>query len=173
MSQPPPADLQPLDVVAPPAGMHGSLGPLFRIVRDQRVAFLIVGAINTLVGTGWFVVFQLTVGKHTSYMVSLGLAHIASVLCAFVLYRRFVFRVTGHVLIDLARFEVINLTSLGINAVALPFLVEVLGFAAIPAQLLVTVVTMLVSWFGHRGFSFRRPKPASDAVGDGVPSVTR
>lgn len=124
------------------------------------MAFLIVGAINTLVGTGWFVFFQLTIGGSTHYMVSLLCAHVAAVLCAFVLYRRFVFRVRGHVWLDLARFEVVNLTSLGVNAVALPFVVEILQVPAIPAQLLITSVTMLISFFGHRGFSFRRPAQA-------------
>ncbi len=149
------------DTPRPPAGMSGSLGPLFRLVRDQRVAFLIVGAINTVVGTGWFVLFELTIGHRTHYMVSLACAHVAAVLCAFVLYRRFVFRVRGHVWLDLARFEVVNLTSLGINAVLLPLTVEAFGLPAIPAQLLVTGVTMVISYVGHRWFSFRRPRPAA------------
>lgn len=156
----PPADGtadEPLSRI--PAGMRGDLGPLFRLVKDQRVAFLIVGAINTVVGTGWFVLFELTIGPRTHYMVSLACAHVAAVLCAFVLYRRFVFRVRGHVMLDLARFELVNLASLGVNAVALPFLVEVVGLVAIPAQLVVTSATMLISFFGHRGFSFRRPHP--------------
>ena len=140
----------------PPAGMVGALGPLFTLVRDQRVAFLIVGAINTVVGTAWFVLFQLTIGTQFGYMASLVCAHVAAVLCAFVLYRLFVFRVRGHVWLDLARFEVVNLTSLAINAISLPILVEAAGLAPIPAQLLITLVTMMVSWFGHRGFSFRR-----------------
>jgi len=33
--------------VAPPVGMSGPPGWLLRVVRDQRVAFLVVGAINT------------------------------------------------------------------------------------------------------------------------------
>ena len=93
-----------------------------------------------------------------------GRVHTAAiqVLCAFVLYRRFVFRVTGHVWLDLARFEVVNLASLAVNSVALPFVVEVIGLTAIPAQLLITSVTMLISVFGHRGFSFRRsPQPTA------------
>ncbi|MBB2922890.1 GtrA family protein [Cellulomonas cellasea] len=147
----------------PPAGMVGSLGPLFRLVKDQRIAFLIVGAINTVVGTGWFVLFELLLGPTFGYMVSLLCAHVAAVLCAFVLYRRFVFRVTGHLWLDLARFELVNLTSLGINAVCLPLLVEVGHLAPIPAQLLITLVTMLVSFFGHRGFSFRRSPARGDA----------
>ena len=140
----------------PPAGMQGSLGPLFRIIKDQRIAFLLVGATNTVIGTGWFIVFETLLGDRFGYITSLLLAHVAAVLCAFVLYRKLVFRVTGHVWLDLARFEVVNLTSLGINLVCLPFVVEVIGLEPIPAQLLVTLVTMFVSFFGHKGFSFHR-----------------
>jgi putative flippase GtrA len=114
--------------VRPPAGMGGVLGPLLRLIQDQRVAFLIVGGINTAIGTGWFVLF-LWLFPHgaAGYLGALVCAHIAFVLCAFVLYRRFVFRVTGHVLGDLARFELVNLSTLGFNLAALPLLVEMFG----------------------------------------------
>jgi putative flippase GtrA len=142
--------------VRPPAGMIGVPGPLFRLVRDQRVAFLIVGGINTAIGTGWFVLFFRLFGNVIGYLGALVGAHIAAVLCAFVLYRRFVFRVTGHVLRDLARFELVNLSTLGFNLAALPVLVEALGWPVILSQLIVTGVTVVYSWFAHRGFSFRR-----------------
>ena len=48
-------------------------------------------------------------------------------LCAFVLHRRFVFRVRGGVWLDLARFELVNLGALAANAVVLPILVEWAG----------------------------------------------
>ena len=166
-----------------PAGMHGELGPLFRIVRDQRVAFLIVGGINTLMGTFWYVLFQASFGTRFgpyTYLVSLLCAHVAAVLTAFVLYRRFVFRVRGHVWVDLARFEVVNLSALGVNAIALPFVVEVGGLSPIPAQLLVTCVTALISYFGHREFSFRRPRPGHtlapgliQTLPDGAPAISQ
>lgn len=148
--------------VAPPAGMEGSLGPLFSLIKDQRIAFLIVGAFNTVLGTAWFIVFELLFGQDVGrygYMASLACAHVAAVLCAFVLYRKFVFRVRGHLWLDLFRFELVNLTALAINAVSLPFVVEVFSLQPIPAQLLITCVTAFVSYFGHKGFSFRR-KPA-------------
>jgi len=153
----PPVVTAPEPAPVPPAGMQGEAGLLFRLVRDQRIAFLIVGGINTVVGMGWFIVFDRTIGQQLGYMVALVAAHIASVLCAFVLYRRFVFRVRGHVLRDLWRFEVVNLFALGVNLVSLPFVVEVIGLPPILAQLVVTVATMIISFFGHRGFSFRRP----------------
>lgn len=138
--------------------MSGPDGPLLRLIKDRRVAFLVVGVINTVVGFAWFAIFDLTVGRIWGYMVTLLFAHVASVLCAFFLYRRFVFRVRGHVWLDLARFESIYLVSLGINAVLLPLLVELVGLVPIVAQALIVFVTTLVSYIGHSRFSFRRKK---------------
>ena len=146
---------------APPAGMAGGPGPLLRVVKDQRLAFLIVGAVNTGLGTFWFVVLQLTLGRHVGYLVVLLCAHVVSVLMAFVLYRHLVFRVRGHVWLDLARFELVNLTSLGINVALLPVAVELLGLPVIAAQILVTGVNVVISYVGHRWFSFRRRPPAA------------
>ena len=141
----------------------GPPGPLLRLIRDQRVAFLIVGVVNTVVGFAFFVGFDLTLGHyldaHAGQVVgsvgTLACAHVAGVLSAFVLYRRFVFRVTGHVWRDLARFESVYLVALGINFVALPALVG-LGMNRIVAQAGITLATTVLSYFGHRHFSFRR-----------------
>jgi putative flippase GtrA len=156
---------------APPAGMSGAKGPLFRLIRDQRVAFLLVGVANTVIGTAWFVVFQLLLQRWIGYMGVLLCAHIAAVLCAFVLYRTFVFVVHGHVLRDLVRFEMVNLTALGINAVLLPLLVELAHWPVLVAQLSIVSVTVIVSFFGHRGFSFRRS--AADNRHTGEPAAAK
>lgn len=136
--------------------MRGAAGPLLHLVTDRRVAFFIVGCLNTAIGLGWFALFDLTIGSRFGYMATLAAAHVASVLCAFALYRRFVFRVHGHLLRDLSRFEVVNLTSFAINVAALPALVEGLALAPLVAQVIITFVTVFVSYFGHRDFSFRR-----------------
>jgi putative flippase GtrA len=154
-----PPGIFPEVAAAPPAGMKGAPGPLQRIIRDTRVLFLVVGATNTAIGMVWFVLFQYTIGAAVGeygYLVTLGCAHVASVLCAFVLYRRFVFRVRGHVLRDLGRFELVYLVSIAINYALLPILVEFAQLPPIAAQALIVVVTTAISWFGHRGFSFRR-----------------
>jgi len=145
--------------IRPPAKMTGVPGPLFRLIRDQRVAFLIVGGMNTVIGTLWFIFF-LWLFPHgaTGYLGALACAHIAAVLCAFVLYRRFVFRVTGHVLRDLARFELVNLSTLSFNFIALPVLVEVFGWPVLLSQLIITGATVVYTWFAHRGFSFHRSR---------------
>ncbi|WP_006247524.1 GtrA family protein [Mycolicibacterium tusciae] len=138
-------------------------GPLIRLVRDQRVAFLLVGGINTVVGLGIFVAFSVTVGHFVDdrfgtvagSLVTVVLAHVLSVLFAFVMHRRFVFRVHGHVVRDLMRFWSVYLTAGAINLVALPVLVE-FGLHRILAQVIIVLSTTLLSYFGHRHFSFRR-----------------
>jgi putative flippase GtrA len=138
-------------------------GPLIRLVHDQRAAFLAVGGINTVVGFGIFVACSESVGhvadhrfgKVAAALVTLGITHVLGVLFAFVMHRRFVFHVRGHVLRDLVRFWSVYLTAGAINIVALPVLVE-LGLHRIPAQAIIVASTTLLSYFGHRHFSFRR-----------------
>lgn len=156
-------------------------GPLMRFVRDQRVAFLVVGGINTVVAFALFVAFSQSVGhvvdqrfgKVAGSLVTLAIAHVLSVLFAFVMHRRFVFRVRGHVLRDLVRFESVYLTGGSINFVALPVLVE-LGLDRIPAQVIIMACGTLLSYFGHRYFSFRRGAANSQGGGQrriGEPKV--
>lgn len=157
------------------AGAEGGERPglILRLIKDQRVAFLLVGATNTGVGFLFFIFFDLTVGAWLDGAVnetvgSLGTlfcAHILGVLFAFVMYRRFVFRVTGHVWRDLARFESVYLVAIIINAVILPILVN-LGWNRILAQFSILVITTLISWFGHKGFSFRREAEAATEIED-------
>jgi len=143
-------------------------GPRIRLVHDLRVAFLVVGAINTVVGFAIFVACSESVGnfvdqrfgKVAGSLVTVGITHVLSVLFAFVMHRRFVFRVRGHMLRDLARFWSVYLTGGGINIVALPVLVK-LGLPRIPAQAIILAAITLLSYFGHRYFSFRRS--ATDA----------
>jgi putative flippase GtrA len=151
--------------IRPPAGMTGVPGPLFRLVRDQRVAFLIVGGMNTAIGAVWFVLFLWVFPRGAvGYLGALVCAYFAAMLCAFVLYRRFVFRVTGHVLRDLARFGLVNLSALGFNFAMLPVLVEVLRWPVLPSQFAIAGVTVVYSWFAHRGFSFRRSRAELGSV---------
>lgn len=161
-------------IPAAPAGMAGAPGLMLRLVKDYRIAFLIIGTANTLIGFLWFALFDAlfhgirwhaTFGSYTlrlDYLLTLLCAHVLSVLCAFVLYRRFVFRVRGHLWIDLGRFEMVYLVSLGVNAVLLTVLAGVLHMQPLLAQAIIVLVTTMISFFGHRDFSFRRQREETE-----------
>lgn len=149
-------------------------GLLLRLIKDQRIAFLLVGGLNTAIGTAWFIFFELLFGEDAGrfgYMISLLCAHVASVLTAFALNRYLVFRVRGHMWLDLFRFWLVNLTTLGINAVSLPAVVELTGMRPIYAQLMITACTAFISFFGHKYFSFHRKKAVSTAVAQSLSDI--
>jgi len=147
--------------VVPPSGMPGPPGWLLKVIRDQRVAFLAIGAVNTVVGFLCFAGFLVVLGQQR-YLVALVCAHVVSVLVAFVLYRLVVFRVRGHLLADLWRFETVYLSALAVNFVLLPALVEIAHLPVLLAQALIVLVTSVMSWVGHKHYSFRRPAPSED-----------
>lgn len=136
-------------------------GPLLRLVRDPKTAFLVVGLINTVLGVALFAGFDRLFGpKH--YLLTLLCMHVVSVIVAFVLYRRLVFRVRGNLLRDAMRFESVYLTGLAINVVLLTATVELLHWRPLAAQVVIVAFNAFWSWFGHGRFSFRRPGSSGD-----------
>lgn len=144
------------------APARGPIALIKRLLRDERIRFLLVGGFNTVFGYALFVVFELLIGRTLGYFVSLYAAYVVAVVVAFLLHRHFTYRVTGtgNVIIDLLRFASVSLVALAVNTVALPVLVELAGLQPIVAQAIIVVVTTLISYFGHKLFSFRR-KPVA------------
>ncbi|WP_316307753.1 GtrA family protein [Clavibacter michiganensis] len=134
------------------------------LLRDERVAFLLVGGFNTAFAFLLFAGLAATAGRSLAAaglpllgsLVPLAGSYAVAVLVAFALYRRLVFRVRGHVLRDLARFVSVYAVSITLNAVSLPVLVA-LGVPRLIAQALIVVVITLISYVGQRWCSFRRP----------------
>ncbi len=144
-------------------GMTGPDGPLLRLFKDRRIAFLAVGAVNTGIGFVWFIAFSMafrTIASDEAWTVFavIACAQVTSTISAFFLYRHLVFRVRGHFWLDLARFCLVYVGAFALNLVVVPPLKLWLGMDEILAQFLFTFVIALISWFGHSRFSFRRKK---------------
>lgn len=141
-----------------------------RAFADERIRFLAVGGFNTAFGFLLFVVIDLTLGAALdraglsllASILTVLLSHLVASIVAFILYRRLVFRVEGKVIVDFLRFQAVYLVPLLVNLVVLPAVVH-LGAPRIPAQAVIIVVTTIVSYVGHKFFSFRRShKPDAD-----------
>ncbi|MFD4369007.1 GtrA family protein [Rhodococcus sp. NPDC058521] len=140
----------------PPAGMLGRPGPLMRIVKNQGLAFVLVGGFNTALGTLWFIAWQLALGEQLGYHFAIVAGYLCNVACAFAMYRYLVFEVRGHFLRDLWRFVVVNFGAFALNMALMTIAVSALHFPPIPSQIVITAVTATASFFGYRDFSFRR-----------------
>jgi putative flippase GtrA len=138
-----------------------------RLLADERVRYVVVGGFNTVIGYSLYAIFfELVFGHPLSRVVGV---YIASVLCvyasyvvavplAFALHRRFTFRVhgTGRIIVDFPRFCIVYVISLTINTFALPA-IERLDIPPLLAQAIVLAGVTVVTYFGHRIFSFHRP----------------
>lgn len=127
-----------------------------RLLADQRVTYLLVGGINTAVGLGIFVVLYLAFEDTLHYLGALALAYALALPLGFVLQRRFVFKVTGPVAADFARYALVQSGAFGMNVVILPALVEVLDAPVVPAQVVSLGLVVVGSYLLHQGFTFKR-----------------
>ena len=137
----------------------GAFARLLRTANRKEVRYLIVGGWNTLFGWAVFVALQLGVGATIGYMAVLVIAQIISIVNAYLCYRWLVFRVQGSWWLDFFRFSTVYWIVFGINVVALPVLVSVIGMNVIVAQTLFLIVTVIASYIAHNRFSFRRSAP--------------
>jgi putative flippase GtrA len=128
-----------------------------KMLSDERVRFLGVGGLNTVFGYLNFVWMQALFGNTLGYMGSYLVSYASGFAVAFLLHRRVVFRVKGHLWKDLARFQGVYLLPLAVNLIGLPILVSGLKMNVYLAQAIVVLFNAVVSYFGHKYFSFRRP----------------
>jgi putative flippase GtrA len=136
------------------------LQPVVALLRRRELAFVLVGGINTVIGLAAFAVLYSLFPDQLHYLGALVLAYAIGTSVAFILHRRFVFRVRGRVLLDLVRFVMVQASSFGLNAALLTGLVEFVHVPVLPAQTIALALTVCASYFGHLLFSFRRPSSA-------------
>lgn len=150
-----------------PPGVDGPPGLLLRLFRDQRIVFLFVGGLNTVIGTIWFALFDHLLGYRWNgfgHYPALVITYVFAILCAFVLYRRLVFMVRGHVWRDLRRFSTVYISAFLVNITLLAVFVHGFGWQPLLSQCLIVFVTTAFSWVGHHRYSFKRtPDEASQS----------
>jgi putative flippase GtrA len=130
-----------------------------RLFEQERIRFLFVGGINTVFGYAVFALLFVTAGQVIGYLGSLYISYVIGVTLAFVLHRRVTFRAHetgGNPVLDFLRFSSVYVVALAVNTVGLPLLVEFGHLPALVAQAIMVVVTTIISYVGHKYFSFRR-----------------
>jgi putative flippase GtrA len=130
----------------------------------QFVRYALVGGFNTAFGYGLFALFNwsFTGLVKYSYMFASVLASTISITAAFLGYKWFVFRSPGNYLIEWVRCLSVYGSSIAIGLIGLPILVPILrGHLQHPerapyiAAAILTVITVVFSFFGHKNISFQ------------------
>jgi len=142
---------------------HKSLGQLAR--------YLLVGGFNTVFGYGLFALlnWSLTGLGNYSYMYAAVLSNLIAITVAFLGYKWFVFRTRGNYLLEWARCVGVYGSSMLIGLAGLAILVPILRrvlhrpeLASYFAAAMMTVVTVIFSFLGHKNISFRQKLSGGD-----------
>jgi putative flippase GtrA len=138
----------------------------------EFVRYIVVGGFNTVFGYGVFALLNWAfrgLGSY-SYMYAAVLANLIAITVAFLGYKWFVFRTGGNYLVEWIRCLGVYGSSMLIGLAGLPILVPILrGFLKRPelasyiAYAMMTAITLLFSFVGHKNFSFRKDAAAESA----------
>jgi len=131
---------------------------------SQFIRYLLVGGFNTAFGYSLFALlnWSFTGLGSFSYMYAAVLSNLIAITVAFLGYKWFVFRTRGNYLIEWVRCVGVYSSSMAIGLVGLPILVPILRShsqrperAPYAAAAILTVITVIFSFLGHKNISFR------------------
>jgi len=140
------------------------------IPPGQLGRYLVVGIWNTVFAYGTFALFTALLDRHmpASYMAASLLSSVLNITVSFLGYKWFVFKTKGHYLKEWTRCLVVYSGSILLGLALLPPTVFVVAHltgnataAPYVAGALILAVQVILSFFGHRTFSF---KDIGDAV---------
>lgn len=143
------------------------------VKKDERVRFLFIGILNTVFGYLTFTFLQYFWGPRITIFGSLYISHAIASTVAFVLYRKFVFHVQGHLWHDFGRFQLVYVLPLLVNTFLLPALILWFSLNVYIAQALTMAILTVGSYLGHKFFSFRRKKLIYKSDGNGDDHLSR
>ncbi len=123
--------------------------------HSEKIRFLIAGAWNTVFGYFSFVILYYLFSPATHYMILLVISNILSITNAYLSYKFFVFKTKGNFMKEYSRFYVVYGAAFIANLMLLPVFVELLRIHPLMSQALIIILTVIISYFGHKHFSFR------------------
>lgn len=126
-----------------------------------KLRFVLAGGYNTAFGYLLFSAMFLLAARWVHYLVIALAAHALSVVNAFVVHRKLVFRATDDWRPAFFRFNVSQVVSLTFGMAALYSLVEFGHCNPLAAQFAVTIASVALNYLLHRHFSFRKAAAAT------------
>jgi putative flippase GtrA len=134
--------------------------------------YLLVGGFNTVFGYGLFALLNWSfkgLGTY-SYMLAAVVSNLIAITVAFLGYKWFVFRTRGNYLLEWIRCLGVYGSSMLIGLAGLAILTPMLRrnlsrpeLASYVAAAIMTAVTVLFSFLGHKNISFRQKIARDDA----------
>jgi len=128
---------------------------LQRAYNSQPLRFLVVGGWNTAFAYISLAILYYLFSDKIHYMIIIGFSGIINITHAYVCHKFFVFKTKGNYLKEYLRYYVVYSVPMGAGFIVFPICIEIFKMNFYVTQALLTCVTVIVSYFGHKHVSFR------------------
>lgn len=125
-------------------------------MSNQSYRFIIVGVLNTFVGLAVYAVYLHIVNNN--YLQALMISHIIGVIHSYFWNNKWTFQQGRYNIKSSLKFVLVYIVTFLINFFLLKILVDTIGMNKLIAQVIALFLTTVVSFFGHKYWSFRSSK---------------
>ncbi|MEK5435099.1 MULTISPECIES: GtrA family protein [Paenibacillus] len=125
-------------------------------MSTQTIRFIIVGILNTLVGLGVYAIYLYFVNNN--YLQALITSHIIGVAHSYLWNNKWTFQQKNYSTRSVIKFVSVYAITFFVNLFLLTLLVDTIGMNKLIAQAIALFLTTVVSFFGHKYWSFRASK---------------
>ena len=128
---------------------------MHKLLKKQSLRYLLAGGWNTVFGYGIGVGLYTILSSQLHVAVIAAIANILAITMSFLTYKLFVFKTTGNWLSEYGRSYLVYGSMALLSIILLWAMVDYLGVDIWYAQALVILLTVGVSYLGHKFFTFR------------------
>jgi putative flippase GtrA len=165
--------------VSKPAGISSTVADLYE-AHGEKLRYLVVGVVNTAIGYAMFLVMLVTVGRwaggftnspvpllaavgHKGYLVAQWAAWACTVPVSTMTFKYLVFHSKGHWLRQVGKAYLVYLPAQGVSMLILWLTVQIIHLSPAIGQLVAVAFATVVSYLGHKYFTFRVPLEVGEA----------
>jgi putative flippase GtrA len=128
---------------------------LRRVIDSQKLSYLLVGGVNTLFGYGVGVGIYMLLAENWHIFLIGVVSNVISISFSFVTYKLFVFKTRGNWFAEYLKAYLVYGGMAALGILFLWLFVDFLSIRIWLAQGMVILLTVVISYFGHKHFTFR------------------
>jgi len=123
--------------------------------NSKPLRFLVTGGWNTAFSYISLALLYYLLSDKIHYIIILAFSGVINISNAYICHKFFVFKTKGNYLKEYLRYYVVYSVPLAMGFIFFPVSIEILKINFYAAQALLTLITVIISYFGHKHISFR------------------
>lgn len=123
-------------------------------IKSQSIRYIITGVWNTVFGILVYALLIKLLGEN-HYILLAVVSNIISITNAYICYKLFVFKTKGNILKEYLKCYVVYGLSMLLGLLLLYVFVDIAGLNPITANIISVLLLTIVSFIGHRYYSFK------------------